>query len=53
VTLALSSTPNAPCVTTVSPPVSPSMITTYVGVRPPIFTSRSCAVPVLSTTNTL
>src|SRR6185369_241733 len=53
VTLALSSMPNAPCVTTVSPPASPSTISTFVGVRPPTFTSCSWAVPVSSTTNTL
>ena len=52
-TFALSATPNAPCVTTFSPPVSPSTISTFVAVRPPTFTACAIAVPFVSTTNTL
>src|SRR6185369_15407518 len=44
-TFALSCMPYAPYVTTRSPALSPSMISTPAALRPPTFTSRSCATP--------
>ena len=48
--LALSVTPYAPVVTTVSPPASPLTISARVSVRAPTVTGRACAIPAESTT---
>jgi hypothetical protein len=52
VTFALSSTPNAPYVTTVSPPESPDVISAKPASRTPTVTGVACAKCSASTTNT-
>ena len=49
---ALSCTPYAPVVTTVSPAATPERISTSDSVRPPIVTARASAMPAESTTKT-
>src|SRR5207237_471967 len=50
--LALSCTPYAPVVTTVSPAATPERISARDSLRPPTVTARACAMPAESTTKT-